>query len=271
MFNSLHNYVSDMNGSKSTIGHFIISNSLLNFVNHSDVRDDVDNHSDHLPITLNMYIYVPIAKIAASNIRQYLPKPKWFCVDKGMLQNINMNSTSNEFTCNDTHENYKCQIQFLHDHLIHSCMLAAERTIPFTKTDTKQHRNEAAWNEHFSKEFDHALHWHRLYLQHGRLQSVFLFEMRKFTRSIYHKKVKQIDSNQKQIKKTRIAKGFLENRSRDFWSEISKIRRKTHITSHVLLKVSLIMKTFPLVFLVIIKICITLSLLIQLNGQIFNV
>ena len=72
--------------------------------------------------------------------------------------------------------------------------------------------------------------------------------MRKFTRSIYHKKVKQIDSNQKQIKKTRIAKGFLENRSRDFWSEISKIRRKTHITSHVLLKVSLIMKTFPLVF-----------------------
>ena len=51
-----------------------------------------------------------------------------------------------------------------------------------------------------------------------------------FTRSIYHKKVKQIDSNQKLIKKTRIAKGFLENRSRDFWSEISKIRRKTHIT-----------------------------------------
>ena len=54
--------------------------------------------------------------------------------------------------------------------------------------------------------------------------------MRKITRSIYHKKVKQIDSNQKRIKKTRIAKGFLENRSRDFWSEISKIRRKTHIT-----------------------------------------
>ena len=42
--------------------------------------------------------------------------------------------------------------------------------------------------------------------------------------------MKQIDSNQKRIKKTRTAKGFLENRSRDFWSEISIIRRKTHIT-----------------------------------------
>ena len=82
---TLITYVSAMNGSKSTIDHFIISNSLLNYVNHSDVRDDVDNHSDHLPITLYMYIYVPIAKIAASNIWQYLPKPKWFCVDKEML------------------------------------------------------------------------------------------------------------------------------------------------------------------------------------------
>ena len=33
--------------------------------------------------------------------------------------------------------------------------------------------------EHVSKEFDHALHWHRLYLKHGRPQSGFIFEMRK--------------------------------------------------------------------------------------------
>ena len=95
-------------------------------------------------------------------------------------------------------------------------MLPAERTIPFTKPHTKQHRNKAGWNEHVSKEFDHALHWHRLYLQHGRPQSGFTFEMRKFTRSIYHKKVKRIDSNQKRKKKTRIAKGFLENKSRNY-------------------------------------------------------
>ena len=134
----------------------------------------------------------------------------------------------NEFTCNDTHENYKCQIHLLHDHLIHSCMLAVECTIPFTKPDTKQHRNKTWWNEQVSKEFDHALHWHNLYLQHP--QSGFIFEIRKFTRSMYHKKVKQVDSNQKLIKKPRIAKDFLQNKSRDFWSEISKIRRKTHIT-----------------------------------------
>ena len=86
-------------------------------------------------------------------------------------------------------------------------MLAAERTIHFTKPGTKQHRNKAGWNVHVTKEFDHALHWHILYHQPGRPQSGFIFEMRK---SIYHKKVKKIDSNQKRIKKTRIAKVFLE-------------------------------------------------------------
>ena len=62
----------------------------------------------------------------------------------------------NEFTCNHTHENYKCQL--LHDHLIHSCMLAAERTKHFIKPHTKQHRNKAGLNEHVSNEFDHVLH-----------------------------------------------------------------------------------------------------------------
>ena len=63
-------------------------------------------------------------------------------------------------------------------------MHAAERTIPFTKPDTKKHRDKAGWNEHVGKEIDHAVHWHTLYLQHGRPQSGFICEMQKFTRFI---------------------------------------------------------------------------------------
>ena len=63
--------------------------------------------------------------------------------------------------------------------------------------------------------------------ERGRPQYGYIFEMRKFTRSIYHRKVKQINSNHKRMKKTRIV---LENRSRDFWSDISKMRRKAHRT-----------------------------------------
>ena len=146
-------------------------------------------------------------------------------------------------------------------------MFAAERTMPFTKLHTKQHRNKTGWNEHVNKELNHALHWHILYLQHGRLQSGYIFEMRKFTRSIYHSKVKQINSNHKRIKKTRIANSFLENRSREYWSEISKMRRKTHITIVYGFSNN---EDISSHFLVIMKNCITLSLSIPLNGQIYT-
>ena len=123
-----------------------------------------------------------------------MPKPKWFCVNKEMLQKYQYELDHhlgsiplNEFTCDHMHENYNYQIQLLHDHLIHSCMFTAERTIPFTK-------------------FNHALHWHSLYLIHGRPQSGYIFEMNKFNRSIYHRTVKQLNSNHERIKKTRISR-----------------------------------------------------------------
>ena len=79
-------YVSDMNGSKSLIDHFLLSDNLLNYVNSSDVRDDIDNHSDHLAITMYFHISILIKKIVSCNTRLFLPKPKWFCVNKEMLQ-----------------------------------------------------------------------------------------------------------------------------------------------------------------------------------------
>ena len=51
--------------------------------------------------------------------------------------------------------------------------------------------------------------------------------MRKFTRSIYHKKVKFINNREQNIRKQAIATAFINNNSRDFWSEISKIRKNT--------------------------------------------
>ena len=221
------------------------------------------------------YISIHIKKIASGNTHLFLPKPKWFCLNKEMFQKHQYEIDNhlgsiplNEFMCDHMHENYNYQIHLLHDHLIHSCIFAAERAIPFTKSHTKQHSNKAGWNEHVSKEFDRAQHWHRLYLQHGRPQSGYIFEMRNFTRSIYDRKVKQINSNPKRIKRTRIANAFLENRSRDFWSEISKMWRKPHRTPCIVEGFS---NNEDIYFLkVIMKNCITLSLSIPLNGQIYT-
>ena len=64
-------------------------------------------------------------------------------------------------------------------------------------------------------------------MNHGCPSFGFSFEMRKFTRSIYHKKVKFINKREQKLKKQAITTFFINNNSRDFWSEISKIRKKT--------------------------------------------
>ena len=50
--------MSDVNGTYSTIYHFIISNSLNTCVNNYCTVNDIDTMSDHLPLC--MYIHLPV-------------------------------------------------------------------------------------------------------------------------------------------------------------------------------------------------------------------
>ena len=51
-------YVSDVNGTYSTIDHFIVSNSLNTGVNNYCIVNNIDNMSDHLPLC--MYSHLPV-------------------------------------------------------------------------------------------------------------------------------------------------------------------------------------------------------------------
>ena len=48
--------------------------------------------------------------------------------------------------------------------------------------------------------------------------------MRCATRKTYHKQVKVRDKHEKQFRSEKIAECFLQSDSRDFWSEMSKLR-----------------------------------------------
>ena len=113
------------------------------------------------------------------------------------------------------------------------------------------------WNEYVVLEFDYALHWHHIYLDHGCPSYGFIFEMRTFTRSIYHKKVKFINNSEQKLKKQAIATAFINNNTRDFWSEITKICTKTQ-SNKCLLKVTPTTRPFRCVSLIIIYLFIYL-------------
>ena len=101
---------------------------------------------------------------------------------------------------------HDCHSQLLHDQIINALWIAGQRVIPFTKPSKGNHKKGCSgWNEYVALQFDHALHWHRIYLDHGCSSLGFIFEMRKFTRSIFHKKAKFTNKREYKLKKQAIA------------------------------------------------------------------
>ena len=80
------------------------------------------------------------------------------------------------------------------------------------------------WNE-FVKPFQsEALDWHSVWINSGRPQSGFVYDMRRSTRKTYHEKVDSVLKREKQIKGIRIAESYLNSNSRDFWKEAELLR-----------------------------------------------
>ena len=85
MYQSIdYTYCNDAINSRSLIDHFIVSDSLCDNVNKYCTMDDVDNMSDHLPIV--MHTSLPVNSTFYSDVRQFIPKPKWSALTEDALK-----------------------------------------------------------------------------------------------------------------------------------------------------------------------------------------
>jgi len=66
--------------------------------------------------------------------------------------------------------------------------------------------------------------WHNLWLQCGRPQTGVVSDVMHRTRADYHRAIRYIKKNEQDIVNARFAAGLLNNNSRDFWSEVKRIR-----------------------------------------------
>ena len=182
-----YTYLIDIICSKCLINHFFISAQLDNCDNKLCVISDIENQSDHLPLCMS--ITLPVCDIQTNSTRQFVPKPKWFMTDAEILQRYKSELDSVLKTmslplfvsqCNvKLCSFHDCHIQLLHDHIINTLLTAGQRVIPFTKPSKGSHKKGCpGWNECVALDFDQALHWHLIYLDHGCPSFGFIFEMR---------------------------------------------------------------------------------------------
>ena len=78
--------MSDMNKSTSIICHFIVSKSLLLNVKKVCTIENVDNMSDHVP--LSMSLDFSIANLPKLKGRKFKSRPKWNSATSTLIEKI---------------------------------------------------------------------------------------------------------------------------------------------------------------------------------------
>jgi hypothetical protein len=104
-----------------------------------------------------------------------------------------------------------------------SCISAAESVIPHTSKRQTSGRI-AGWSEHVQPLRDKSLFWHTIWLDCDRPKTGAVAECMRRTRAAYHYAVRKLKRDGDEIINERIADSLLNNKSRDFWSEIKRIR-----------------------------------------------
>ena len=98
--------------------------------------------------------------------------------------------------------------------------MAAQATIPVVRRATKK----AGWSEIVAPFQKEAIFWNRIWVECGKPESGWVFEIRNRTRKEYKSRSRWVVRNQDKLKSGKMASCILENRSRDFWSEVRKVR-----------------------------------------------
>ena len=75
--------------------------------------------------------------------------------------------------------------------------------------------------EHLRQE---ALFWHRQWRSMGRPHQGEIAERRRITRSLYHKAVRGVIKQGDIIRTSKMAEAICDNRYRDLWAEVRKIK-----------------------------------------------
>ena len=233
----IYSYECMASGSQSLIDHILISQNMKHLLLDCYTTDDVDNGSDHNAVIAKFDI--PCHYIEHDKHVNSQPKVSWYKaqihdiekyktqLDK-YLQNI---SIPNDVT---TCRNVRCTkhhkyIEEFYNDIVQAC-IDASSVLPHT-TNNKNNSNNSkkslpGWNKLCKEKRKSALFWHRVWKSAGRPRTGELAQMRRYTRSKYHKSVKYIKTHKDKLRSEQMANTIVKNKSRDFWKEVKSFKGK---------------------------------------------
>ena len=227
-----YTYCSKINGSKSLIDHFMVSENLYQAMTSYTSPCQVDNLSDHNPVVLELTI--PVSYMS-SDYKLSMDSVNW---GKASINDINnYKTTLNELLgnisipesaiyCNSLHcKIHVKEIEIFHNAIVDACINAGCVTIPSKKGHSKdKHKVIPGWNEYVKQHRHEALTWHNLWKERGSPRSGYVADMRNKTRAQYHYSLRFVHKNNKHIIANRMASNLMSNNNCNFWKDVKKVK-----------------------------------------------
>jgi hypothetical protein len=225
-----YTYESKANGERSTIDHFLVSENLYDNVSTYHSIHEGDNFSDHSPLLLNLS-GIDVKQDGEEHV-DGRSRVLWSkatedenlnyktCLDR-LLQNINIPATVTR--CNNVNCTiHRAEIDQLYEDIVAACLESSSECIPSSVFKEKV-GTIPGWNEFVSRDRDTAMFWHRLWKSAGSPHNGYIADIRKTTRAKYHLAIRLAKKKKESTIANNMANSLLENRGRDFWTEIKKI------------------------------------------------
>lgn len=225
----------------STIDHFLLSGTLFDTsLTSLNVIHDVDNTSDHDPITMKLSLNV--AFIGGTNI-VHSPRVSWVKANEDHIKNyqsVLADSLKNIVLPVDVLLccNLKCRdikhCSALNEYvncLTRECLNAADATIPRTKCNKTDHCIPG-WTDEVKPLKDKSLLWHKIWIECNRPREGVVADCMRRSRAAYHYAIRSVKKNENIITCERMANALLDSKTRDFWTEVKKIRNSKVCSSN---------------------------------------
>lgn len=217
----------------SNIDNFMMSPFIFhNVLTCFNVIHHVDNLSDHEPVVIVLQLPVDIIVtrcIKGTNSQ----KVSWTKANNGHIDNYRRVLVDELhsiclpvtlLTCCDR----RCQsLEHVNDvssfasDIASACIKAGVQTLP--KQGTPK-RCIPGFSEHVEPYREKSMFWHRIWMDCGKPRTGHVADCMRRTRAAYHYAVRSVKRNEDAITRTRFADALVNNHTRNFWSEVKKIR-----------------------------------------------
>jgi hypothetical protein len=195
------------------------------FVDHAGV-----NFSVHSPITITLDMNVHTHQKYIQAPCSHSDKTAWHKVDsiyqtmykeklESLLCNIEIYDGCKCVNGNCADQNHMKDIDIYCTQLIDACLNASDE-LP----KVKKKKRLPFWNTNIKPLKEDALLWRKFWLECGKPSDGIIYENMKKSKMTYHYAVRALKRKSENLRKTKMADSLLNNKSRDFWTEVKKLK-----------------------------------------------